>query len=125
MWISFQNETNFALCILSVSFHSAPQASEITLNKALTVMKDSWRREWCIGTLFPIQMLGTNIDMKSQHEGSDFQILLIKTGSQPVHSRSDRRQNDPRRRGSGDGIPYKQSLLLIPQRVPVSPKQQS
>lgn len=28
-----------------------------------------------------IQMLGTNIDMKSQHEELDFQILLIKTGS--------------------------------------------
>lgn len=80
MWISFQNKINFALCQLISMIPQYSQASEITLNKALAVMKDSWGSEWCLGTLFSIQKLGTNIDMKSQQERPDFPILLIKRG---------------------------------------------
>lgn len=57
-------------------------------------------------------MLGKNIDMKSQHEEPDFRVLLIKTGSQLVHSSSDRGQHDT---GGGQGresLPKKPSALF-------------
>lgn len=60
-------------------------------------------------------MLGENIDMKSQHEGPDFRVLLIKTGSQLVHSSSDRGQHDTRRlggEGKREGNPFQKNLLL-------------
>lgn len=59
-------------------------------------------------------MLGKNIDRKSQHEGPDFQVLLIKTGSQLVHSSSDG-GHDTRGLGggaAGEGNPFQKNLLL-------------
>lgn len=64
--------------------------------------------------LFSIQMLGTNIDVKSQPERPVLQILLIKTGLLLPHLSGARGQNDTRRLGErGRGFLPSRAFLFI------------